>query len=333
MINVLKNEFKRNLLPFIIVNTICLLILGIFMWLSGRLSAYNTLDFVSAILTITTIFYLFYNFSYNKYKSQIDFYYSAINKKDLLLGKYIFSIIEIAITNIIFILFPFILLLLMSKGIYGIDHEPYEVSDFDNFFSSSLIQMLFSFALFNMFLFFYHRANTIVDGIVYIFFGLMIPYIIQGIFVKLFYLFGGATNPRDMIFLISNSKKIVIDGYIFDIIMYIIYVLAGIALVIYMILKSKDNYGENVGHVDNKIVGYRLFVPFLYIGSSITLGINLFGNFYIAGIISVIIIYAIGQYIFYIIKNRSFILPKKDIQSLIITTSIILVISILNTAF
>ena len=96
MKKVLKSEFKKNWLPFLVANIIGALILEFIVWSFANTYPETYTFFSGIILSGLIIFYLICSFSYTKRKSELDFYYSiSVTKKELFLGKYLFVVLEI----------------------------------------------------------------------------------------------------------------------------------------------------------------------------------------------------------------------------------------------
>lgn len=328
MRSVLKSELKKNWLPFLVANIIGLLILEFLVWSSSKMYAETVTLLSGGVVSCLIIFYLICSFSYTKKRNELDFYYSiSITKKELFLGKYLFVIFEIIASIIVLTIFSFIFECLSSMG-FNSEMVQWEIRKPDLVIYINLLQIIISIAAFNWLLFVYHKANTIIDGLFYLFFIIALPYMMfesfKHFFSFNFYIRNYYRGYQLLIPILETAYLITYPKDIMNIILYSLFVAISFAFLAIMIIKSKDKYAEKYGKTDNDVFGYRLFIPIM----AITIAINLCSGNQLSFNIPVVLFVAILQYVGFMIKNRKFIIPKAEIINIACTTGVSLIIAI-----
>ncbi len=327
MKSVLMSEYKKNKLPFIIINIIALLIISFYIFMSNNLNIKGLLKFNAYIFSIISLIYIFLNFSYNKKKDEADFYYSInITRKKLFISKYVFTILEISLSFLIYFIITNLLIWLYSLGINFFESKNVDGDSF-KYLLGVLLQYIFTISFFNWILFFYMKAFNVIDGIIYSIVAGFIPHLFELSLSNLLWFFNIPT-PIEGVLLSPSYYSIEylyngISGYgTFLLIFFLILSFVLIGLMYY--LQDKKS-AENIGHIDNDVLGYRFLIPFCVLSATfyftyyetVQYGLLLIGTF------------AILEYIGFVIKNRSFIIHKYDLLNISITSLVSLIIVLL----
>lgn len=337
MLKIFLNELKRTLLPSIIVNAIGLIHLVLYIWLSQSISMSIVSNIFGMIFTIIILFYIIYTFSYNKKKNEVDYYYSLpVNKKDVFLGKYLFVLTEIFITFIVFLIVSLIMILILFSGVVGnVTNIPIFEYNFGKLILVYFVQFITAIAFFNICLLFYYKGNSVFDGIMYMLFQSAVLFLLELIYDLL--PIERQIPMLNTLFVINSSPALVLEIgrlSLFDIIFYISYIIMAILALVYLVFKVNNRYGDDVEKVDDDIIGYNSFVPTGILLFSVLVGLLnvrfIKSSVYFS--VPLIVVMIVGNYILFIIKNKGFVIKKKDVLNIIITSVISIAIIVLITS-
>ena len=337
MKNVYLNEFKRSILPFIILNVISIFALSFIVWGFNTTVASQIVTISGFMLTVIILFYIVFSFSYNKKIKTADYYYSLpISKRKLFLGKYLFVLTEIVATIFIFTIFIYIFVLLGKSGLnYSGRKTDVDSMQYVYLIKDLLMQLLFSIIFFNFVLYFYYNSNSYFDGFVYIMIAMFLPWIIAcdiSLIIDKSGSFKYANSYSNNLFVsilpIYDAQKFIhmeIDKYYtFNIILYSVYFIISIILFILLFINTKNSYAENVERIDNKLFGYISFIPLIALSIALSLAITTPDSYFFVSFGFIFSI--IGQYILFMMKNKSFKISKKEIIELSATSLLCLII-------
>ena len=148
--------------------------------LSAERETYSSfIGMISAFMLLLIFGTILYGFMYNKRKISADMYYSLpVTKRQLFLGKYLASLVGILVLSILYIGICFIVF-----GIaVGLKKMSFELLPLEEqamrLLISSVLRLVFSIPLFNFCLLFFYKANSLIDGIIYVSLGCAIVYLI-----------------------------------------------------------------------------------------------------------------------------------------------------------
>lgn len=323
MINLLKYYIKERLHILAIVSAIMIIFIFavlfdidyIFKDGYGNLSAIDLPYWIMPLFSVTlTIIFVIGEFSFKMNKITVDQLYSLpIKKYKLFIVKYIVGLLEILIP--LTIGFITMMIMIISKP---------------NVFDLSLAWLFylgivgFTIIMYTSYAFVYTRCNSIIDGIMnMVLWTLLLTLVIYSISV----LYSTITIHYNNSFF--GTK---IDGFNFTLMSPIIYfttimsritssvdvsktmepfiisaitmsVLGIIMGVLFFTLVKKEK-SEDAGQVCKSLFSYTTLIP-MYIFFGILIMIN-------AGYIGIVIV-LISGYLLYVVKNRSFVLNKKDL--------------------
>lgn len=214
-------------------------------------------------------------FSYNKKRISADMTYSLpVTKRDLFIGKYLASIASILGMMFIYMLLCLIIFALANaNGLFNRYTEIQDVGEqLGNFVLGCLIQMAITIPLFNFLLVFYYKANTVLDGIVFVVIGFGVlqmgmltilnlanvstPIFPLTIYVNapVYFLKVPHVSYTPFYF---RSERIAFNS------VFSIYVILGTLLLIYLIWFSKKDCSIRTQGVCNGIFGYKVFLPMI----------------------------------------------------------------------
>ena len=178
-------ELKRYIVPLSIYMGI-MTIIGFIMVLPFSSITYTTfLDLFTWFTFILVMGIIYITFSYNKKRISADMTFSLpVTKRELFAGKYLAAISTILVSSIVYFL-----ICLMLFGIsHGLKHiylwEPLGVQ-LGHYCIGSLIILVSIVPLFNFLLLFYYKANTVLDGILFIALGSIIVHLVMYEFCNL----------------------------------------------------------------------------------------------------------------------------------------------------
>ena len=176
MKNVYLYELKRCLFPFIVINII-LIFINYFLICEFKLfEASQITDISGFLIPLIIIFYIIYSFSFNKKIDTAEFVYSLpVSKRQLFLGKYLFVLSEIILTFVLTIIFSLLFVVFNEIGLNIRGEKVILYDSRGTLLSYFLIQIIFSFAFYNLILFFYFKATSYLDGIVYVAIASILP--------------------------------------------------------------------------------------------------------------------------------------------------------------
>lgn len=330
MKNVYLYELKRCLLPFIVINTILVFIIYIIVCGFKTYEVNHIIDIPGFLLPLIIVFYIIYSFSFSKKINTAEFIYLLpVSKRKIFLGKYLFVLSELILTFILTISFSYLFILFNEIEINDASQKIAIDNSKSILLLYFLIQFIFSFAFLNVVLFFYFKATSYLDGIIYMSMALILPMLFVHTFSSIifnFYKFSDQTifflNQPSFVFVVLDPVKLAYqtfnDIYIYNLVFYILYFVVSIVLLLLMIFKSKKLYGDNIERVDNSVFGYNLFIPFIALMISLDIALNSTVITFL--IFFLVILMILGQYILFVIKNKRFLITKRDVLEIAITT-------------
>lgn len=320
MSKVFKFEFSRTIWLYTIYTFLCLVFVFFLIWGSWNPSAtYYTTCFGYGILGFCIVI-IFYNFSYNKKKITTDLYYSMpVTKKELFLGKYIYSILSITAFSILCLIFSYIFIGLMAAGL-NFDGSSYILSNGElfNVFKIFAVKYFFTVCFFNVCLFIYYRANTIMDGIIYLVIIMLIPKLFMdclNMIVDNQLLSTYKYNSISYLLpsMIINWSEFIIKANVEHYAYYatFVFIISFLCLstILYLVNYCKNDFAERVEETENKIFGYSVLVPLILCLLMLLCAIS----FSAKGIaVLILVLITITSYLLFSIFERKILINKKN---------------------
>ncbi|MDE6408266.1 MAG: ABC-2 transporter permease [Anaeroplasmataceae bacterium] len=312
-------EIKRLLIPLAVYLGI-MIILGfaiMLTWYDLDWRNFTTLFGLFMLFLIVGIIYIV--FSYNKKRISADMTYSLpVTKRELFIGKYLASLAALAVMAFLYLLICYIIIGLADlSGLFEFSESYQSVGEqIGNFTVGWLIHLVITIPLFNFLLLFYYKANTILDGIVFVLLGLFIVFLMGQIFIEL-------THSYIVVFpliMYVEAPKYFLPGPYFGqihnglygeeftlfVTLFLIYTILGYLIIIYLIWFSKKDCSIRTQGICNGIFGYRVFLPLL--GALIPIASVLGSGFDAIWFVLV----AVGLFIGYCIYHRSIKFNKES---------------------
>lgn len=335
MLNILKVNLKKSLLPDLCTLAIALLIFTT--TISQTSLFYETMEgefypgyrtiftLYSSVLALATLFFLFKNFNYNKKKVSCDLYYSLpVTKRELYLTNTLFSVMEYAFY---WMVFTVVLLL----GI--LVHEKPAVIEmrYGMIFVFTIYQLLYGLIHMLFVIPFLYYANDIMDSIVFLAFIALIPFLflstisnitevlvensyitgnvdylgitwcipllsIQELGEHFLYLFYKTTEPMPFW---GVTEALCIAGF------------SILSLAIFsgsVFFLSKDK-AERSQEIDRKWFGYRVFIPIFIVLFVASLSLRQYNFLTLeSGVFSLVL-----PFVLMVVHRRNFKIPLSDI--------------------
>lgn len=261
-------EIKKLLVPLSIYFGIMTILGTTIMLVSNYLSWTSFMILFGVYMLVLVFGVIFLTFSYNKKRISADMTYSLpVTKRELFIGKYLAAITIVTVMAIGYLLVCLIVMALAKA--YGKFDNYLKYQSFNEqlgcFTLSCLIQMSITIPLLNFILLFYYKANTILDGITFIGFGLALVFLIAQTILNI------AEEYAD-VFLLSlyvktpslflNTPYAYQDkvASIFYPIFYT-YIVLGYLILIYLFWFSKKDCSIRTQGICNGIFGYKVFLP------------------------------------------------------------------------
>lgn len=301
-------ELKRYIIPLSIYMVI-MTIIGFVIVLPFSGLTYDTfLNLFSFFTFILVIWIIYITFSYNKKRISADMTFSLpVTKRELFAGKYLAAISTIFASAIVYFL-----ICLMLFGIScGLKHiylwEPLGVQ-LSHYCIGSLIILVSILPLFNFLLLFYYKANTVLDGILFIILGSIIVYLVMYEFCNLAseFVYYSHVYPLavyfNIPFIVVRKELNILNGVVF-----FIYLFLGYLLSLYLLWQSKREDSIRTHAICDGIFGYKVFYPII----GVFVPIVSFSGFAVIDVI-ILVVLCIGLFMGYCIYHRS---PKFTKQS------------------
>ncbi len=320
MKDVLKYELKRNLLFFPILLGLGLSIYLFILWGSFYISVNSFTSFVGYFSFVGIILIIYYNFSYNKKRISLDLYYALpITHKELFLGKYLFTLIEVVVMFLVLLGSSYAIAGLLSLGISFAGEPMYLTrSELLQIFYIVLIELVSGLGLMNVILFFFNRANNYIDSILYLIFLIFIPKIVVLIIsyfinerlldYSLYAMLGNWCNY----YILNTKDTVYVLNLVLGLSITVICYLSFIPLYFY----STKTYAEKVELPDTKLFSYKLLTPILFILVLIYFSAIINHNPFNLLLIGVVLVL---EYSTYAIFSRTIKISKLDIIMMAIT--------------
>ena len=310
-------EIKKSIWP-----TIILTLIGALIYIPTLMMArfvpdlYNPphprLGTVSFVLCAFCILVPIYELSYQKKKRSIDQLYSLpIKRTTLITSKFVsgFTKIFIAYTFIFFLG----LLVIISK------ENPFYLGYYFPFY---FISVLLGLSLYAFISFIYSRANTIIDGIIFIFFYMFILLlIIRGIdqlYIDMFrtypntsyenfFPFSPMINLTEFYTMLIRYGGIVSPSVVIDWVCHLIWTVIGILSIIGLIFSTKIDKAERAEQISDSYFGYRVLIPLYLVLIIYVVQLEFYHSMII---LTLALLFGAGLTLF-IIYRRTFKLPWK----------------------
>ena len=342
MRKVFMYDLKKLIIPYSIYLGIMSIICFSFMLSAERETYSSFIGMISAFMLLLIFGTILYGFMYNKRKISADMYYSLpVTKRQLFLGKYLASLVGILVLSILYIGICFIVF-----GIaVGLKKMSFELLPLEEqamrLLISSVLRLVFSIPLFNFCLLFFYKANSLIDGIIYVSLGCAIVYLIVEIFSC--FILDFSYFPSLPIFVFTHGIDQILYGSYFSVseevitfytMIYILYALLGYGLIAYLLWWVKKDSAIRTQEISHQIFGYKVFLPmtaicimlFSFIDEKMMDGMNS-----VNGIVYFIqfILITIGLFIVYCIYHRYLMFNKMSYLTFGIVTGINLILLIL----
>lgn len=278
----IKYLFKTNFLQTLVLTILPTMLIAVIIGFSGpyRYEAitgqigYRSASVFGAIIILTfiiSVIVIILRFAKYKNQKQLDLQYSLpISKDKFIISETIFGFIQIFISYFVMFLTGLLIFSLMTKG-------EYKTGYFLLVFLVSLIYILITYLVY---IFIFLRANSVIDGIVFIGSWLLILTLVSNVininltltkqdlspFAFLPYypidminsILIDKANPKpDYDLLLNNSQIIIMSVNSF---VYFIFAVGGTLLNKKIMKKDKT---ELVGQVSESLIGYKVFLPIL----------------------------------------------------------------------
>lgn len=235
------------------------------------------------------------SFSYNKKRVSADLNFSLpATKKDLFLGKYLADLTTIFVGIFTYLLICVILYIFadLTLAENGIENS------LSYFLKCTVFYIGTTIPLFHFILLFYYKANSILDGVVFVGCGIGILYIVLALLCKWSHIYA----PQFLVFLFVEGpiRFLVGDAPVTFGVYYVLCVLLGYAIIIYLILFSMKDCSIRTQEISDGIFGYKVFLPIIGVLLPLTITTTEFE-------INLIwfILVAIGFFLLYCIYHRS----------------------------
>lgn len=301
-------ELKRYTVPLSIYMGI-MTIMGFIIVLPSTYITYTTfLDFFTFFTFILVIGIIYITFSYNKRRISADMTFSLpVSKRELFAGKYLAAISTIFASSIVYFL-----ICLMLFGIsHGLKHLYLWDSlgvQLSSYCIGSLIILVTILPLFNFLLLFYYKANTVLDGLLFVILGSVIVYLVMFEFCNLVgnRVYYAHIFPLAVFFnipyVVVRGELDIVNGFVF-----FAYLILGYLLTIYLMWQAKREDSIRTHAICDGIFGYRVFYPLI----GVLVPILSFTGYPVLDVI-ILSILGIGLFMGYCIYHRS---PKFTKQS------------------
>ncbi|MDE6048003.1 MAG: hypothetical protein K2F56_05175 [Anaeroplasmataceae bacterium] len=264
-------EIKKLLIPLAIY-LIIMSILGCTILVFDYTVAWTHFTSLYGLFLLFLIIGIIYKtFTYNKKRISADMTYSLpVTKRELFVGKYLAALASLVVMAVIFILVCLIIFTLayISRALdYSTTYGQSMDVQLEYFLLGALIQIAITIPMFNFILLFYYKANTILDGIVYVGLGLAIVFLVSQIIIdnadsgfSMFPLLIYVEAPK-YFFEDPFLHQPRIDNVSLFTTIFIIYAILGYLISIYLIWFSKKDCSIRTQGLSNGIFGYRVFLP------------------------------------------------------------------------
>lgn len=312
-------ELKRSIWPMVILTILGLLInipaiiTEDYSGLYANTNLNNFMVFLSIACVVTPV----YEFAFLNKKRSIDNYYSLpLKRQSIIMFKFTCGYIKILLSYSITFFIGFMFIVIRHFNFY-----------IEYYLSFYFLSVLLGLSLYAFFTFIYTRANSIIDGIIFIVFYLFIFTIVLNSVRELFYdlfninfgrLFYDFSPFNPLSKLASMYDKLIKYGSLASVpggygikndwIYYLIWSIFGSAALVGLYFSPIYDKAERAEQVSNSYFGYRLIIP---IGTVLFLyNLNL-KPFRYASEFALIAIYAFIVLTLYIIYQRTFKLSLK----------------------
>ena len=261
-------EIKKLIVPLSVYLAI-MSILGFTIMLMSTVdwTSFATLYGFCLLFMMVIVIYLV--FSYNKKRISADMTYALpVTKKQLFLGKYFACLAAMFSMAILYFLICLIMMgLAKANGCFEFSLRFYTFSSqMRNFALGSLLHLVTIIPLFNFLLLFYYKANTVLDGIVFVGFGALLLLLVTQFFINLTdhsYMFFSIelfiSAPER--FMATNYNGYYADEYVFFLVIFIIYVVLGYLILLYLWWFTKKDCSIRTQAINDEIFGYKVFLP------------------------------------------------------------------------
>ncbi|MDE6660245.1 MAG: ABC-2 transporter permease, partial [Anaeroplasmataceae bacterium] len=210
-------------------------------------------------------------FSYNKKRISADMTYSLpVTKRDLFVGKYLASLASLAVMAILYLFVCLILFGLANmNGLFDKGPSTLYVGDELGYFVLGwLIHISITIPLFNFLLLFYYKANTVLDGIVFVGIGLALVFLITQVVIELVESNISMFPPEIYVsapYQLIGEVEYYYANYRYDQKVYfsifITLVVLGYLISGYLFWFSEKDCSVRTQGLSNGIFGYRVFLP------------------------------------------------------------------------
>lgn len=308
-----KYELRKSIWP-----TIILTILGILMYIPALASnnflnhSYPNINlgFIAAFLGIVCTVVPIYELSYLMKKRSIDEYYSLPIKRSVLITtKFLSGFLKILISYTIAFFLGLLVIIVKGHNLLIGYYFPYY-----------LFSVIFAFHLYAFNSFIYSRANTIIDGLVFINLYSSIFIFVIGAIYRVFY----DAFAYNSIFNILSSQSYSPINYLtkyydnlikygsgnYEIMWfsYIMWSIIGVLSAFGLVYSTKIDQAERTEQISESYFGYRVLIPTYLISVILFAQLNPFDS--VVTFVLVSILYGAGL-VGYIIYRRTFKLPIK----------------------
>ncbi|MDE7106378.1 MAG: ABC-2 transporter permease, partial [Anaeroplasmataceae bacterium] len=251
---------------------------------------------------------IYLSFSYNKKRISADMTYSLpVTKRELFVGKYLATLSVLASMAVIFMLICMIIFGVANMNgqfDWGFEYQSLG-TQLQNFVLGCLIQIAITIPLFNFMLLFYYKANTVLDGIVFVGFGFALTFIVSQLIldwthtnISMFPLIVYIDAPQCFLKRTFYGSMMRGSERPMFLLLFSIYIVLGYLLFLYFFWFSKRDCSIRTQGLSNGIFGYRVFLP---LTAGLIPLLFKFGEFEVIWFVLV----SVGLFIGYCIYHRS----------------------------
>lgn len=301
-------EIKKLLVPLAIYIGIMAILGCTIMLVSFNLSWESFSTLFGWFMVFLMLGLIFMVFSYNKKRISADMTYSLpVTKRELFIGKYLASLVVLIVMAFLYMVICLIIIGLANmNGLFEYSIKEQDLAtQIVNFILGCFIQIAVTIPFFNFILLFYYKANTVLDGIIFIVIGMGLVFLVSQVIIKLsdsnglaFSLMMYLDGPKYFLKVpyYNNSQSDLSTT------LFILHAISGYLISIYLIWYSKKDCSIRTQSICNGIFGYRVFLPLIAglipILIVISNGLNSFAPIWY-------ILIAVGLFIGYCFYHRS----------------------------